>query len=195
MKGDRYPRLDAEALTAAQKRVHDRIVEGPRGEVVGPLRVWLQSPGLAERAQALGAFVRYDSGLESRLSELAILVTARIWSSGFEWTHHAPIARKAGISKGVIESIGHGIRPALADSESRAVFEVAVALHRDRWIDETTFVEAREVLGLDRLVDLVGICGYYSLISMTINAFEVPEGEGPALPAIDIPAERMFCDN
>ena len=85
----RLPELDEAALTAHQQKVFDDIASGPRGNVYGPLRVWLQSPGLAETAQALGQYARYDSALPEHLSELAILVTARYWSSGFEWSHHA----------------------------------------------------------------------------------------------------------
>ena len=88
---NRHPKLDESALSADQQAIHDDIVNGPRGAVVGPLRVWLQSPGLAKQAQALGQYARYDSVLPQVLSELAILVTALYWSSGFEWSHHVPI--------------------------------------------------------------------------------------------------------
>ena len=94
---NRHPKLVESALSADQQAIHDDIVNGPRGAVVGPLRVWLQSPGLAKQAQALGQYARYDSVLPQVLSELAILVTARYWSSGFEWSHHVPIAIEAGV--------------------------------------------------------------------------------------------------
>lgn len=87
---DRLPILDESALTAEQREVYDRIASGPRGAVQGPLRVWLQSPEMADRAQALGQYARYDSALPAVLSELAILVAARIWSARMEWAHHAP---------------------------------------------------------------------------------------------------------
>ena len=192
MATDRYPRLEEENLSARQREVYEAIVSGPRGEVAGPLRVWLHSPELAERAQALGEFARYKSGLEPRLSELAILVTARLWSSGFEWSHHAPIAARAGIDPAAIEAIGRGRRPVLEDGDAQAVFDVAVELHRDRGVSDATFARASEVLGTERLVDLVGICGYYTLISMTINAFAVPVDGGPELPVVDLAPEAMF---
>ena len=179
-------------MSAAQRTVHDRIAAGPRGKVVGPLRVWLHSPVLADRAQALGQFARYDSALPPRLSELAILVTARLWSSGFEWSHHAPIALEAGLTGDAVAAIGRGACPAFERADERAVFDFAVALHRDRRVDDAVYERAREALGNAGIVDLVGICGYYTLISMTINAFEVPDGDGPALPRTALEPEAMF---
>ena len=194
MKTPRYPDIDEASLTERQRQVYDRIVAGPRGQVVGPLRVWLHSPELADHAQALGGFVRYGTALPPILSELAILVTARIWSSGFEWSHHAPIAEAAGLDPAIIEAIGLARRPEFADTVQKALFDAAVELHRDRALTDATFDAALAALGRPALVELVGICGYYTLISMTINAFEVPEDEGPLLPETDIPAERMFLD-
>jgi 4-carboxymuconolactone decarboxylase len=152
----------------------------------------MHSPGLADRAQALGQYARYDSALPPDLSELAILVTARIWSSGFEWSHHAPIAATVGLPAEVIAAIGEARRPAFADPVQRAVFDASVEVHRDRRMSDATYEAALAALGLQGLIDLVGICGYYTLISMTINVFDVPDDAGPTLPAIDLRPEEMF---
>jgi 4-carboxymuconolactone decarboxylase len=189
---DRLPVLEESSMTAEQRRVYELIASGPRAEVVGPLRVWLTSPAMAERAQALGQYARYDSVLPEHLSELAILVTARIWSSGFEWSHHAPIAEKAGIPPSAVGAIGRGERPEFEDPRMAAIFNYAVELQRDRRIGDAAHAAALEALGEQGVVDLVAICGYYALISMTINAFGVPDGDGPKLPAIDLPAAEMF---
>jgi 4-carboxymuconolactone decarboxylase len=194
LSGSRHPVLDEARLSPEQREIYDAIVAGPRGEVVGPLRVWLQSPDLARHAQSLGAFARYGTELPPVLSELAILVTARLWSSGFEWRHHAPIAARAGLPQDVIDAIGEGRRPAFDDPVQRAVFDTAVELHRDRSLTDETYAAALDALGLKGLVELVGICGYYTLISMTINVFDVPQGEGPPLPDPGIAPERMFRD-
>lgn len=188
----RHPVLNEDQLTDKQRAVHDRIVSGPRGVVRGPLRVWLQSPDLADRAQALGQFARYDTTLPPRLSELAIIVTARIWSAGFEWTTHAPIAARAGVDAAIIDAISHAKIPDFEDVAQAAAFHVAVELHRDRAISDQTYAAALEALGLEALVELVGICGYYTLISMTINAFHVPDGEDASLPTLDLRPEEMF---
>lgn len=188
----RLPDLNPETLTPEQRRVHDAIVAGPRGAVQGPLRVWLTSPALADRAQALGQFARFDSSLSKDLSELAILVTARIWSSGFEWAHHAPIALSAGIPQDAIDAIGLAHRPQFDCAKRQAVFDCAVELHRDRRISDARFAAGMAALGDVGMVDLVGICGYYTLISMTINAFEVPDGDGPKLPDLALPVSDYF---
>ena len=103
----RPPLLDETGLTSEQQAVFDRIRSGPRGVVEGPLRVWIQSPAFAERAQELGAFCRYGSRLPPRLSELAILIVGAHWRSGFEWHAHAPIAAREGVSALAIEAILH----------------------------------------------------------------------------------------
>ena len=190
---NRHPKLDESALSADQQVIHDDIVNGPRGAVVGPLRVWLQSPGLAKQAQALGQYARYDSVLPQVLSELAILVTARYWSSGFEWSHHVPIAIEAGVPSGAVDAISNAKRYAFADAEMQAVFDFAVELHLLKNVTDVTYDKALALLGQQACVDLVGVCGYYTLISMTINVFDVPDGEGPELPALDVDLGDYFA--
>ena len=190
---NRYPKLDESALSVDQQAIHDDIVNGPRGAVVGPLRVWLQSPGLAKQAQALGQYARYDSVLPQVLSELAILVTARYWSSGFEWSHHVPIAIEAGVPSGAVDAISNAKRYAFADAEMQAVFDFAVELHLLKNVTDVTYDKALTLLGQQACVDLVGVCGYYTLISMTINVFDVPDGEGPELPALGADLSDYFA--
>jgi 4-carboxymuconolactone decarboxylase len=145
------------------------------------LKVWLYSPDLADRAQRLGAYVRYHSTLPAELSELAILVTARLWQADFEWHSHVDPARLAGIPDAVIEAVRRGAEPALEDARSRAVYTVARELHETRALSDETYARAEAALGRQGLVDLVGILGYYTLISMTLKAFEVstPDRPGP----------------
>ena len=113
----RLPELDPKKFSPEQKKVHEAILKGPRGKVVGPLKVWLNNPGLAEHAQALGAYARFNSSLPPRLSELAICVTGAFWKANFEWYAHAPMAIKAGIDPAVIEAIRTGGTPKLTKSD------------------------------------------------------------------------------
>ncbi len=189
---NRHPKLDENALSSDQQAIHDEIVNGPRGAVVGPLRVWLQSPGLAKQAQALGQYARYDSVLPQVLSELAILVTARYWSSGFEWSHHVPIALDAGVPRDAVDAIAKARRYAFDDAEMQAVFDFAVELHVLKNVSDATYDKALALLGQQACVDLVGICGYYTLISMTINVFDVPDGEGLVLPSLGVGLSEYF---
>ena len=174
MPSPRLPTLDPAQLSPEQKAIHDAIAAGPRGRVQGPLAVWLHSPGLADNAQRLGAFCRFGSSLEPRLSELAILVTGRVWTAQFEWTVHKPIALKAGLSEAVVEAIRTRRTPPFEKTDERIVHDFAQALHTDRKVPQEQYDEAVAMLGTTAVVDLVGILGYYTLISMTINAFNVP---------------------
>ncbi len=181
----RLPDLDKATLSAEQKVVYDAIARGPRGNVRGPLAVWLRRPGLAAKAQELGEYCRYNSSLSKPLSELAILVTARAWSSEFEWFAHKKHALNAGVSPEIVEAIRTCLTPVFADPEEKVVYEVALAMCTHRRLHNALYTSAIAVLGEGRLVDLIGVLGYYSLISMTINAFEVdvPAGESPELDA------------
>ena len=189
---NRHPKLDENALSADQQAIHDDIVNGPRGAVEGPLRVWLQSPGLAKQAQALGQYARYYSMLPPILSELAILVTARYWSSGFEWSHHVPIALDAGVPSKAVEAISKAERFDFDDVDMQIVSDFVVELHLLKNVSDATYEAALNALGQQACVDLVGICGYYTLISMTINVFDVPDGDGPQLPVIEKPLSSYF---
>ena len=178
----RPPVLDEEALSDAQRAVFEAIASGPRGVVQGPLRVWLQSAELADRAQALGAFCRYGTSLPSRLSELAILITGAFWRSGFEWAVHAPIAIENGISEEVAEKIRKGGRPRFARYDEQVLYDFCHDLHHRHEVPEATYRKACETFGTKGVVELVGLLGYYTLISMTINAFEVPLPDGAEDP-------------
>lgn len=174
----RLPDLRYDEMSALQRRIHDEIAAGPRGKVVGPLKVWLHSPELADPAQKLGAYARYHSSLPPALSELAILVTGRHWRADFEWYSHVGPARAAGIADAVIEAIRTGAEPALEDDKARAVYTVARELHETRALSDGTYAGAEAALGRQGLVDLVGILGYYTLVAMTLKAFAVPTPDG-----------------
>tara|TARA_B100000524_G_scaffold6349_1_gene4119 strand:- start:147 stop:725 length:579 start_codon:yes stop_codon:yes gene_type:complete len=163
-----------EDLTSEQKEIHDAIINGPRGHVVGPLRVWLNNPGLARSAQTVGAYARYGTCLSKGLSELAIIVTGRVWSSAFEWEHHAPLAIEGGIDPKHVETISLGKKPIFENPEQNAVFDFAAEANILKNVSDNTYKKLVDLLGENAAIDIVGICGYYSLISMTLNVFKVP---------------------
>jgi 4-carboxymuconolactone decarboxylase len=174
----RMPDIAVENMSPEQRRVHDAIISGPRGVVPGPLRVWLNSPELAERAQTLGAFCRYGTVLPPHLSELAIITTGAYWRAGYEWAVHAPIALQAGINADVIEAIRTGKRPDFEQADAAALYGFTHELLHNRKVSQATYRRAEQELGNRALVDLIGILGYYGLICMTIVAFEVPAPQG-----------------
>jgi 4-carboxymuconolactone decarboxylase len=170
----RIPDWTVDSLSPAQRQAHDAILRGPRGIVEGPLRVWLQSPRLAETAQALGAFCRFGTSLPPRLSELAILVIGAYWRAGFEWHVHAPIAVNAGVSSEIAEAIRTGDIPKFVHDDEAAVYAFARELIDRREVSDSAYHAVEDRLGKTGVVELVGILGYYALISMTIAAFQVP---------------------
>ena len=124
----RLPELDPAKFSPEQKKVHEAVLAGPRGRVVGPIKVWLKNPGLAEHAQALGAYARFNSSLPPRLSELAICVTGAFWKANFEWYAHAPMAINAGIDPAAIEAIRTGATLKLTKSDEQAVYDFAIEI-------------------------------------------------------------------
>jgi 4-carboxymuconolactone decarboxylase len=178
----RLPDFDADRLSPEQRKVYNAIVAGPRGKVEGPLRVWLNSPEFAARAQELGAFCRYRTSLPPRLSELAILVTAAYWRAGFEWHAHEQFARKAGLSEQVIAAVHAGKRPPFQNEDEALVYAFARELLEEHRVSDATYSRTAATLGTAGVVNLVGILGYYGLISMTINAFQLPVPDGAPEP-------------
>lgn len=169
---------DPAQMTARQQEIHTAIASGPRGGVRGPLAQWLHRPDLADRAQMLGRYCRYDTLLAPRLSELAILVTARFWSAEFEWRIHKPIALAAGLDPATVDAIQNGAEPAFALEDEAAVYRFSSDLLSDRMVSDKVYSRTVAVLGEPAVVDLVGLLGYYGLISMSINVFEIDPPDG-----------------
>ncbi len=179
------PRLDPpnpENYSDEQRRVAEAIATGPRGGVRGPLAIWLHRPDLADRAQALGQYCRYDSSLPPILSELAILVTARAWSAEYEWFAHKRIALEAGLDPGIADAIQRRETPRFEDTQQEVVHAFATALQNDRTVGQTLYDRAVDTLGETAVVDLVAVLGYYAFVSMTLNVFDV-------LPPSEVPRE------
>jgi len=169
-------------MSEAQRRVYDAIVAGPRGGVRGPFDALLRSPGLADRMQKLGACVRFETSLAPRLSELAILVTARHWGAQYEWYAHRRLAEQAGLAPEIADAIAAGRRPAALDPDEAAVYDFARELHETKNVGDAAWGAALERFGERGVIDLIGTCGYYTLVSMVLNATRHPLPEGVAPP-------------
>lgn len=175
--------LTPEQMSQEQRRVYDETAAGRRGRVPAPLLAWLESPVLANRAQKLGEFLRYETSLSPRLSELAILVIARYWTAQFEWTAHKAEALKAGLDPEIINDIARRRPPRFRNPDEQLVYDFSLTLNRTQAVPGELYDRAVATLGLRGVVELVGILGYYSLISMTLNTFQIepPEGTAPEL--------------
>ena len=169
----RLPPFDAANATPEQKAVLDDILAGPRGNLDGPFLGWIHSPELAQHAQKLGAFCRYRTGLPLRLSELAILVTAARWKSQAEWTIHCPIAIEAGVPASVAEAIRRGQEPVFDNADDALIYAFAQQLFETQRVAQPLYERAIARFGLEVTVNLVALLGYYGLVAMTLNVFEM----------------------
>jgi 4-carboxymuconolactone decarboxylase len=183
-----FPHPDT--MDAEQRRVHDKVISGKRGKIVGPLRAALHSPELADRWQALGEFLRYNTSLTPRQSELAILVTGRACQSPFEWYAHRAEGLKAGLEAPVIDALLAQRMPAGLPDDEALVVQVAQELNRFNSIADATYAAALARFGERTLVELTALVGYYTMVAMTLNAHEIPLPEGEQ-PAFDLPQKAM----
>ncbi len=170
-------------MSPEQKKVYDDIVSGPRGGIRGPFAAWLRSPQLADRAQKLGEYCRFNTSLPKRLSELAILMTARHWTAQFEWYAHARLAREAGLDDAIVEAIREHQRPARMADDEAAIYDFCNEAYALHYVTDATYARAIAQFGEASVVELVGVIGYYCLVSLTLNIFKMPlpEGEKPQL--------------
>lgn len=178
-----------EALTEAQRTSVAEAVAGVRGRMPAPMIAWLQNPELASRGQKLGELLRYQTTLEPRLSELAILVCARHWTSHHEWTAHKREGLKAGMDPDVIAAIAARRAPSLRDGLEQAVHDVSTTLLSTGRVPKPLYDSGTKALGERGMVELVALLGYYSLVAMTLNTFELglPGSIAPELEDQDFP--------
>ncbi len=175
---------DPDTMDADQRRVHDKIISGRRGRIQGPFRAALHNAELADRWQALGELLRYNTALAPRQSELAILVTGRACRSPFEWYAHRLEAERVGVEPSVIDAILADTPPAGLSADDAVIVQVAIELNRCNSVTDATYAEALVRLGERRLVELTALVGYYTMVAMTLNAHEIPlpDGVQPAFP-------------
>ena len=166
--------LNKDQMAPNQKRIHDEIVAGPRGGIVGPFNALLHSPGIAAPAQEMGAYLRFESPIPAKLREFAILITARFWGAQFEWHFHAELATKEGLSEETIQAIAVRDRPSRMDSTESIIYEFCVELLERKEVSDASYAKALELLNEQGVVELVGIVGYYGMVSLVLNAFRVP---------------------
>src|SRR6266849_5383401 len=170
-KPPRLPSIPAEALSERQKQLMEAIRTGPRGRVSqgGPFGVYLHAPEFGDLVQRLGAHCRYKTGVAPRLSESAILCTARQWRAQYEWHAHAAIAEKAGVAPETIRDVKAGRAPKKAPKDERAIYDFVAELYKTRRVSERTYKRVQAILGDATTVELVGILGYYATVAMMLD--------------------------
>jgi 4-carboxymuconolactone decarboxylase len=168
-----------ETMNAEQKQIHDEAIAGKRGSAPLPMMAWLYSPEMARHGARLGAFLRFDTIFPAKLSEIAILVTARHWTAHYEWFAHKKLALKGGLDPKIIDDVRDRRTPQFDDPKAKMIYDVAKSLHEGHGLTDSLYAEAVKVLSERGVVEVVGLCGYYTMVSMTLNTFELelPEGE------------------
>jgi 4-carboxymuconolactone decarboxylase len=182
LTAERFAPIPLDKMSPAQRKVAEDIMSGPRGGLRGPFNAWLRSPELADRLQKVGEYIRFNTSLDKRLNEMAILMTAQAWGSQYEWYAHAPLALKAGLDPSVIAAIGAGKKPEQMKDDEAIVWEFTTQLRRDHSVDDATYAKAVEKFGEQGVMDLIAVNGYYDVVSMTLNVARVAPPAGEPIP-------------
>ena len=172
-----------ESMTDAQRAAADELTAGPRKGVKGPFIPLLRSPELMGRLQKVGEYLRFESTIPKRLSEFATLVVSRSWAQQFEWFTHVPLASKLGTSRKTIEQLARGLRPGEMAADEAFVYDFVIELQGSKGLSQDTYETAVDMLGEQGFVELVALVGYFTTMSMVLNAAAIP-----AEPASDVPA-------
>jgi 4-carboxymuconolactone decarboxylase len=175
--------LDDDQLAVWDGLVDSRATElmGPDGALIGPFNAFLHAPKIGRRLSSLGGLLRFRTSLDRRLSEVAICTVGAHWRAEFEFFAHAPMAVEHGVSTDVIDAMREGQTPDFEHADERAVYEVVTQLLNEHRVDDETYAAAAELLGEQGMVELVSTAGYYCLISMLLNLFDVALPEGADL--------------
>ncbi len=199
VEAPRIPLLAVEEMNEEQRLVYEQVVSGPRGQMIGPLRAAMHSPELAKLWSAFGEYLRFRTTIPLALTELAILVTGRRWTSQVEWWAHARIAAEAGISASIIEAIRDLRPPVFKDREHFEIYEFARLLQQDGQVPADLYRAVQDRWETRGVVELTAVIGYYTMVAMTLNAhlIPVPTGAPPLaqVPSlVTLPAAKLECD-
>jgi 4-carboxymuconolactone decarboxylase len=184
----RFVPLKPDELTPPQKEWADAIAVPPRNAKFTnpPYRAYIRNPELAPKLSAMSDYLRWNSSLPARLSEFAILITARQWTAQYEWFAHYPLAMKAGLDPQVAKDVANGVRPLAMKDDEAALYDLAMGLYRDKKVSDDIYRAAQQKFGERGIMDIIGLIGYYDLVSMTLITMqaEAPNDSVPPLPAL-----------
>lgn len=177
---DRFPTLAASELSPLQKQYVDELLAGPRAAVTGPFIPLMHAPQLASRIEKLGEHLRFNSSLPADITELVILIVAQHWTCHYEWHFHARLARLAGVSDAAIAEIQEGREPYSLAPEHQDVHQFCTEIMRTKCVSDEAFDRVERALGRHGALDLLGLCGYYSMLAMILNTAQLMPEEGKA---------------
>lgn len=180
--GERLPAIPVEQQNAAQKKAIEALISGSRRDARGPFIPMLRSPELLDRAQRLGEYLRFRSVVPRKLRELAILATARHWQQTYEWHAHLSHGLEAGLSEQSIDTLALDGDGSALPSDEATVLQFVRQLHRNHATGDAVYAQTEALLGEDGVVELCGICGYYTLLAMVMNVARTPAPPGASIP-------------
>jgi 4-carboxymuconolactone decarboxylase len=188
---ERYPALNPDQLSPEQKAYVENLQKPPRNNTTAlknpPFKVYMRSPELAEKLEAVSDYVRWGTGLQPRLTELAIMITARQWSSQWIWRGHYRAAVRGGLDPSVGADIAAGKPPEKMKEDETILYNYAMEMYRDKAVSDATYAAAVKQFGEKGLIDLVATMGYYDTVAMTLitaKAVAPKEEDVPQLAAL-----------
>lgn len=184
MRETRMPPLAAGSMTEAQRKAADEMIAGPRKGVMGPFIPLLRSPELMDRLQKVGEYLRFQSSLGQGISEFIMLIVSRAWTQQFEWFVHVPLGRKAGIAEDTIVALAEGRRPAAMSEAEAVAYDFCDELLRTKGVCDTTYRRAVAAFGERGVIDMLGVAGYFTTVSMVMNVAHTPPPEDPSVSAL-----------
>lgn len=184
---DRMPPIPEDKWTDAQKKAAEEITSGPRKSLVGPFIPLLRSPEFMSRLQKVGEYLRFNTKLGSNISEFIILLIARQWTQQFEWFSHESLALKAGITPETIKAIAEGQRPAAMTPDHEMIYEFVTELRLRQSVSDPVYAQVVNRFGEQGVIDISGLCGYYTLLGMLMNVARTPLPPGQTPPLAPFP--------
>jgi 4-carboxymuconolactone decarboxylase len=178
LAGFRFKPLTYAEMAPPQKKMFENLLAGERRGAGGPFNVLLRSPEMGDLAQQFGASMRFHSSIPRKLNELAIIITARHWTSHYEWYVHKRAALDAGLGQPIVDAIAAGRRPAGMAPDEQTVYDFCTELLTTKQVSDKTFQRAKDAFGERGVVDLIGVTGYYGLVSMLLNVDRYPLPDG-----------------
>jgi 4-carboxymuconolactone decarboxylase len=184
---DRMPPLLSSQMDATQRKAAQELAAGPRGGVKGPFIPLLRSPELMDRLQKVGEYLRFRSSLEPRISEFVMLVVSRQWTQQFEWAVHVPLALNAGLKPETVQSLAEGRRPRGMAADEAIAHDLVHELTMNKGVSDATYRDAVERFGEHGVIDLLGLAGYFTTVSMVMNVAHTPPPAGNVAPLEPLP--------
>jgi 4-carboxymuconolactone decarboxylase len=180
---DRMPPIPPDKMTAEQKKAVEEFRAARNAGVSGPFMPLLRSPEVMNRARAMGDYLRFKSVFPPRLSEFAILITARHWTQNYEWDAHYQLALKGGLREDIAQAVAEGRRPERMADDEEILYNFCTELHQNQSVSDATYARALKAFGEQGIIDAIGISGYYTFLAMVLNTSRtpVPAGRAPGL--------------